>query len=191
METCCHSFPALIRSTHTVEIHTLISSLPNILRQQRSCNQFQIIGLNIRPFEICPEHLNGADVMFGGILMGWIDEVAGLTAMRHSEGHVLTASVDNLTFLRSLRQHDIVVLIGRVTYVGNSSMEIRVDSYLEKIDGMRYPVNRAYLTLVALDEDNKPRRVPRLKLETVVEEAEWEAGKKRSELRKQRKKEGF
>ena len=96
------------------------------------------------------------------------------TAMRHSEGHVLTASVDNLTFLRSLRQHDIVVLIGRVTYVGNSSMEIRVDSYLEKIDGMRYPVNRAYLTLVALDEDNKPRRVPRLKLETVVEEAEWE-----------------
>ena len=56
---------------------------------------------------------------------------------------------------------------------------------------MRYPVNRAYLTLVALDEDNKSRRVPRLKLETVVEEAEWEAGKKRSELRKQRKKEGF
>ena len=54
--------------------------------------------------EIRPEHLNGADVMFGGILMGWIDEVAGLTAMRHSEGHVLTASVDNLTFLRSLRQ---------------------------------------------------------------------------------------
>ena len=47
-----------------------------------------------------------------------------------------------------------------------------MDSYLEKIDGMRYPVNRAYLTLVALDEDNKPRRVPRLKLETVVEEAE-------------------
>ena len=141
--------------------------------------------------EIRPEHLNGADVMFGGILMDWIDEVAGLTAMRHSEGHVLTASVDNLTFLRSLRQHDIVVLIGRVTDVGNSSMEIRVDSYLEKIDGMRYPVNRAYLTLVALDEDNKPRRVPRLKLETVVEEAEWEAGKKRSELRKQRKKEGF
>ena len=42
--------------------------------------------------EIRPEHLNGADVMFGGILMGWIDEVAGLTAMRHSEGHVLTAS---------------------------------------------------------------------------------------------------
>ena len=70
--------------------------------------------------EIRPEHLNGADVMFGGILMGWIDVVAGLTAMRHSEGHVLTASVDNLTFLRSLRQHDIVVLIGRVTYVGNS-----------------------------------------------------------------------
>ena len=99
--------------------------------------------------EIRPEHLNGADVMFGGILMGWIDEVAGLTAMRHSEGHVLTASVDNLTFLRSLRQHDIVVLIGRVTYVGNSSMEIRVDSYLEKIDGMRYQVNRALLELDA------------------------------------------
>ena len=57
--------------------------------------------------EIRPEHLNGAGVMFGGVLMGWIDEVAGLTAIRHSQGHVLTASVDNLTFLRSIYQHDI------------------------------------------------------------------------------------
>ena len=70
-------------------------------------------------------------------------------------------------------------------------MEVRVDTYVEKLDGMRYPVNRAYLTMVAVDDDGRPCEVPGLKTESVGEQAEWEAGKKRSELRRKRKKEGF
>ena len=67
--------------------------------------------------EIRPQHLNGAGRLFGGILMEWIDEVAGLTAIRHSQSHVVTASVDNLSFLRGVSQNEIVVLIGKITYV--------------------------------------------------------------------------
>lgn len=142
-------------------------------------------------YQVRPEHLNGAGRLFGGHLMAWIDEVAGLTAMRHAQHNVITASVDNLKFIRGVFQGDLVVLIGQVTYVGNTSMEVRVDTYIEKLDGTRHPVNRAYLTIVAVDSDGKPTPVPGLEIETIGEQAEWEAGKKRKELRLIRRQEGF
>ena len=84
-----------------------------------------------------------------------------------------------------------MVLAARVTYVGRTSMEVRVDTYVERLNGQRDPVNRAYLVLVALDENGAPTEVPGLYVETDEERAEWEAGKRRSELRKQRKAEQF
>ena len=75
--------------------------------------------------------INGQGRLFGGRLMEWIDEVGGMTAMRHSTHEVITASVDNLTFKAEARLNDMVVMIGKVTHVGNSSMEVRVDSYRE------------------------------------------------------------
>ncbi len=142
-------------------------------------------------FQVRPEHLNGAERLFGGRLMEWIDEVAGLVGIRHSECNVVTASVDNLKFMRGAYQRDLVALVGRVTYVGNTSMEIRVDTYVEELSGMRSPINRAYLTLVAIDKEGNPTRVPRLLVETESQKAEWEAAIKRQNMRKQRKQEGF
>ena len=66
-----------------------------------------------------------------------------------------------------------------------------MDTYVETLDGIRRPINRAYLTLVAVDKDGNPTKVPSVILETESEKAEWEAGKRRRELRIQRKKEGF
>lgn len=142
-------------------------------------------------YHIRPEHLNGAGRLFGGRLMEWIDEVAALVAIRHSECPVITASVDNLTFIRGVFQNDLIALVGNITYVGTTSMEIRVDTFIEHLDGTRYQVNRAYLTLIAVDSDGKPTTVPQLELETIGQQAEWDAGKKRKELRIQRGKEGF
>lgn len=138
-----------------------------------------------------PNHLNAAGRLFGGILMQWLDEVAGLVAKRHTHSNVITASVDNLRFIKGAYQKDVVVIIGKVTYVGNTSMEVRVDTYVESVDGMRRPINRAYFTMVALDENDKPRKAPRLILDTEEERAEWEAAKKRREMRIKRKEEGF
>ena len=109
----------------------------------------------------------------------------------HAQQDVITASVDNLKFIRGAYLKDLIVLIGRVTYVGTTSMEVRVDTYIETVDGIRKPINRAYLTLVAIDGDGKPTQVPGLLVETESEKAEWEAGIKRREMRKQRKIEGF
>ena len=113
-----------------------------------------------------PNHMNAAGRLFGGMLMQWLDDVAGLVAKRHTRSNVITASVDNLHFIHGAYQGEMVVIIGKVTYVGNSSMEVRVDTYVEHLeDGMRHAINRAYFTMVALDENDKPKKVPRLILE--------------------------
>lgn len=142
-------------------------------------------------YQVRPEHLNGAGRLFGGKLMEWIDELAGLVGIRHAQQDVITASIDNLKFIRGAYLKDIIVLIGRVTFVGRTSMEVRVDTYIESMEGIRKPINRAYLTLVAVDADGKPIEVPGLILETEAQKAEWEAGIKRREMRKQRREEGF
>lgn len=138
-----------------------------------------------------PNHLNGANRLFGGILMQWIDEVAGIVAKRHSKCNVITASVDNLRFMQGAYQNEMIVIIGRLTYVGTTSMEVRVDTYVENKEGVRKAINRAYFVMVALDENDHPVPVPQLILETETEKAEWESAKRRREIRDQRKIEGF
>lgn len=138
------------------------------------------------------EDINGANRLFGGKLMAWIDEVAGVTARRHCEAQVTTACIDNLQFKEPAFLGDMVVIIGRMTYIGRSSMEVRVDSYIEDIHGFRRPINRAYVMMVALDENERPKTVEfGLELKSETEKVEWESGKKRAELRKERRKEGF
>ena len=123
--------------------------------------------------------------------MQWIDEVAGIVAHRHAGSIVTTACVDNLNFKAGAYLGDTVVLIGRMTYVGKTSMEVRVDTYAEDADGTRRMINRAYEVLVAIDQNDKKIQVPDLLIETESEKAEWIGGEKRYALRKQRRIEGF
>ena len=116
-------------------------------------------------------HINGYGRLFGGQLMQWIDELAGIVS-----GAYL---------------NDTIVLIGRITYVGRTSMEVRVDTYVEDLEGMRRVINRAYVVMVAIDEEGHAVEVPGLIVESESEKAEWEAGQKRYALRKQRRREGF
>lgn len=135
-----------------------------------------------------PNHLNGANRLFGGILMQWIDEVAGIVAKRHSMCNVTTASVDNLTFLHGAYQNDMIVIKGKVTWVGNTSMEVCVDTYVETLDGKRDRINNAHFMMVALDENNIPVPVPKLILQTEDEHLAWAHGEERRRIRNQRRK---
>ena len=140
---------------------------------------------------LMPEHINGAGRLFGGKLVEWIDVVAGVVARRHSGCNVTTAAIDNLQFKAGAYVNNTLVLVGHITHVGRTSMEVRVDTYVEQLDGMRTVVNRAYLVLVALDEEERPVEVPGLILESETERAEWEAGETRRILREQRRLEGY
>jgi acyl-CoA hydrolase len=140
---------------------------------------------------LMPQHINGQGRLFGGKLVEWIDIVAGVVARRHSECNVTTAAIDNLQFKEGAFLNDTLVIIGRITYVGNSSMEIRIDTYVEELSGIRKPINRAYLVMVALDKKGDPTKVPGLMIETESEKAEWEGALKRNKLRKTRRTEGY
>src|ERR1041384_3974985 len=111
---------------------------------------------------VMPMHTNGvAGVMFGGIMMQWIDVCAGVAAMRHASGAVLTASIDRLDFLSPVRVGEIVVLQAMVNYVARTSMEVgcRVETEDMRTQIRRY-VTKAYLTFVAVDEAGRPRQIP-------------------------------
>lgn len=138
------------------------------------------------------EDMNGTGRLFGGKLMAWIDEVSGIVCKRHTGIQVTTASIDNLQFKEPAFLNDMVIVIGRVTYVGNKSLEVRVDSYVEDKSGLRKPINRAYMTMVTIGDDGKPCPVgTELILTTETQKAEWEGALKRVAYRKERKKEGF
>ena len=126
--------------------------------------------------------------LFGGRLMQWIDVVAGVVARRHSGCEVTTASVDQLEFQAPAFVNDTIAMEGRITHVGRTSMEVRVDTFVESLGGERRQVNRAYLVMVALDpKTHKPTPVPSLLLETEEDFAEWEAGNLRAKARKARR----
>ena len=134
-------------------------------------------------------NMNGAQRLFGGQLMAWIDEVSAAVARRHSGCNVTTALVDKLEFREGAYANDAVVVAGRITYVGNTSMEVSVRTYKETLGGEKILINKARLVMVALDENGRPHAVPGLLLETEEERVAWEKGKARAELRKQKQRE--
>lgn len=139
-----------------------------------------------------PKDLNGAGRLFGGALLQMIDELAGIVAKRHCQtANVTTAAIDNLNFKAGAYENDLIVLIGYVTYTGNTSLEVRIDTYVENQSGMRRPINRAYFVMVAMGEDNRPTKVPPLIVETESQRAEWEGAILRKQNRLGRRQAGF
>jgi acyl-CoA hydrolase len=117
---------------------------------------------------VMPMHTNGvAGVMFGGIMMEWIDVCAGVAAMRQAGGAVVTASIDRLDFLTPVHLGEVVVLRAQVNYVARTSMEVgcRVETEDMKTRTRRY-TTKAYLTFVSLDERGRPHPLPPLELVT-------------------------
>ena len=133
------------------------ASFARVTPEQTRCVMTQIV---------MPMHTNGvAGVMFGGIMMQWIDVCAGVAAMRHAGGAVLTASIDRLDFMSPVQVGEIVVLQAQVNFVARTSMEVgvRVDVEDMRLRTRRY-VTKAYLTFVAVDEPGRPRSIGDLTL---------------------------
>ena len=121
---------------------------------------------------VMPMHTNGvAGVMFGGIMMQWIDVCAGVAAMRHAGGAVVTASIDRLDFLSPVQVGEIVVLQAQVNSVAKTSMEVgcRVETEDMRTQTRRY-VTKAYLTFVAVGDKGRPRPLPPLQLASEEDE---------------------
>ena len=119
-------------------------------------------------------HLNGYHRLFGGQLMMWMDEVAGITARRHSGRNVTTACVEKLEFRAAAYSNDTLVLTGHIVQVGRTSMTVMVHAYVEALTGERRMINEAHFVMVALDENEKPVEVPDIVIDTEKKRAQLE-----------------
>lgn len=121
-------------------------------------------------FIIMPEHLNALDSVFGGQVMSWIDVCAGVSGQRFTKGIVVTASMDQLSFVAPIRKGAVVVVQSQVNWAGRTSMEVGVRVESEDIrTGVRTHTSTAYLTMVALDDEGRPTAVPTLEPQTPEE----------------------
>ena len=130
------------------------------------------------------QDLNTRGKLYGGRLLEWIDMVAGITGRRYCGTEVTTAAIDKLDFLTAAKLGNILEIIGKVTYVGNTSFEVKVETYVDRQNGERERINRAYLVMVALDEEERSIRPPRLVLQNDEERLEYEAAEQRYLARK-------
>lgn len=134
-----------------------------------------------------PEHANVLGNVHGGVIMKAVDEAGGIAAMRHSRAPVVTVAIDSMTFEEPIRVGNFVMLTAELTYVGHTSMEVRVTVVAEDpLTGTRVHTNSAYVVYVAIDAAGRPRPVPPLCVETPEEQLRFEQAKERQEIRKQR-----
>lgn len=131
-----------------------------------------------------PEHANTRGNVHGGEIMKMVDEVGGLASMRHAGCPAVTVAMDAMTFLKPVRIGHLVTFEAELTYVGNTSMEVRVSVVAENpLTGERVYTNWAYVVYVAIDEQGHPQKVPRLIAETDEERERMERAKERQAYR--------
>lgn len=120
---------------------------------------------------VLPNDTNPLGTMLGGRVMHLIDITASIAAMRHARKQVVTAQMDDLSFLHPIKQGQFIILLGSVNYAGETSMEVGVRVLSEDpLSGEREHTSSAYLTFVAVDEQGHPTSVPALVLETAEDE---------------------
>ena len=129
-------------------------------------------------------NMNGANRLFGGHLITWMDEVAAVSARRYAEGPVTTACIENMRFLRPAHLNETLVVTGRVIFTGRTSMEVLVTAETEGYDGCRVLIADAHFILVALDEEEHPRTVAPLIPVTDEEKTLYEEAQKRREKKR-------
>ena len=125
------------------------------------------------------EDMNGYGRLFGGRLMEWIDITAAVAARRYCCKNVTTAAISQLNFAAPAYPNDTIVLKADVVYAGNTSMDVRVRTFVENLDGTTKEINVAYLVIVALDQNEKPSSVPPFNPETYEEKMEYAAAVRR------------
>ena len=136
---------------------------------------------------VMPHMQNVLGDLFGGALMALVDQAAAVAAIRHAGGPAVTASIDRVDFRERIPVGALVTCLATVDYVGNSSMDVSIEVYSEKVStGERRHTHSAHAVFVAIDDKGQPKRVPRLVAETAEEKERYEKARKHREGGKHR-----
>ena len=136
-----------------------------------------------------PEHSNSQGRVHGGVILKLCDECGGIVAARHSRRPVVTVTVDSVTFHRPVELGSLLLIHGRLTYVGTTSLEVELRVEAENLlTGEIIHTNSAFFVYVALDDARKPTPVPQLELQNEDERRRYDQGRARQAARKVRSK---
>ena len=109
---------------------------------------------------VFPNTTNHYDTLFGGTAMHLMDEVAFITATRFTRKTCVTVSSERIDFKKAIPAGTIIELIGSVSKIGNTSLDVKVEIYIEQMySDIREKAITGNFTLVALDENKKPTKV--------------------------------
>ncbi|GHA98585.1 acyl-CoA thioesterase [Modicisalibacter luteus] len=133
-----------------------------------------------------PDMANFSGKVHGGAILKKLDEVAYACASRYSGSYVVTLSVDQVLFKQPIHVGELVTFLASVNHVGSSSMEIGIKVVAESIqEKVIRHTNSCYLTMVAVDENGRPAKVPPLVLKTPLQKLRFEKAALRKKLRKE------
>ena len=135
-----------------------------------------------------PAYANFGGKIHGGILLSMMDKVAYACASKHAGSYCVTVSVDTVDFMEPIEVGELVSLLASVNHVGKSSMIVGIRVIAENVlTGTKRHTNTSYFTMVAKGQDNKPKEVPGLQLESKNEVRRFLEAIKRKELKNEYK----
>lgn len=109
---------------------------------------------------VFPNTTNHYDTLFGGTAMQLMDEVAFIAATRFSRQRMVTVSSDRIDFKKPIPAGTIIELVGRVTYLGSTSLKVKVDIYIEQMyEDQREKAVSGEFTFVAIDDNKVPVKI--------------------------------
>ncbi len=141
-------------------------------------------SLTIMTEMIMPNDTNTLGNLMGGNLMRMMDVAGAIAAQKHSNRIVVTASMDNVSFVNPIPLGNVVTLEAKITRAFNTSMEVIIDVYSENIPaGTKTKTNQAFLTFVAVDQSGRPIEIAEAQPETTEEKELYDGALRRRQLR--------
>lgn len=132
---------------------------------------------------VLPGETNPLNNLFGGELLARMDRAASIAARRHSRRICVTASVNNVSFNKSIPLGSVVTIEAKVSRAFRTSLEIFINVWIEdRESGEKIKANEAIYTFVAVDETGRPVEIPELIPETDEEKAHFDAALRRKQL---------
>ncbi len=133
-----------------------------------------------------PDMANFSGHVHGGAILKLLDQVAYACASRYSAHYAVTVSVDQVFFREPVHVGELMTFLASVNYTGHTSMEIGIRVIAENIiEKNERHVMTSYVTMVAVDDNGRPARIPNLKIRNEVEQRRYDAAGLRREFRRE------
>jgi len=109
-----------------------------------------------------PSDTNANGDIFGGWVLSQMDQAGGIAAVEKAQGRVVTIAIDAMTFIRPVKVGDVLCVYTAIDHVGRTSMKVHIEAWARRFrTRLREKVTDATFTFVAIDENGRPRPIPR------------------------------